>query len=178
MNGQCLQLSLDGIIETATCNLSGPPLLPPPKRYPNKGISYVRLPQKESCPSGTVLTTKSECAAAFVALQSTLPKGAKDNTRCCNGDDLPYGCTYRTDNDFVFNDNTATPSSYSKGGWRAVCSTSPAPSQLATQAFVVTVVNASAVGDDVMIQAMMPSSVGESLHNFCVDNDAPSGAKL
>lgn len=179
MNGQCLQLSPDGAIGTATCDESGPPLLlPPTKRYPNKGMSYVRLPQKESCPSGTVLTTKSECAAAFVALQSTLPKGAKDNTRCCNGDDLPYGCTYRTDNDFVFNDNTGTPSSYSTGGWRAVCSTRPAPSQPATQAFVVTVINASAVGDHVTIQAMMPTLVGESVDNFCVDSDAASGAEL
>jgi hypothetical protein len=68
-----------------------------------------------------VITSKAACAAAFVALQSTLPAGARDNTRCCTGDDLPFGCTYRTDNDFVFNANSASTKSYSLGGWRAVC---------------------------------------------------------
>ena len=151
----------------------GPPPSPPPHPRSPNGARYVRLPQKRSCPSGTVLTTKAACAAAFVELHSTLPAGARDNTRCCNGDNLPYGCTYRTDNDFVFNDNVASPASYSAGGWRAVCSTSPTPSrQVVTQAFVVTVYNASAAGDEVTIQAVAPATGQEGI--MCVDNDAPA----
>merc|ERR1712032_713476 len=96
-----------------------PPAPPSPPLPP--GTKYVRLPQEDSCRKGTILTSKAACAAAFVALKSTLQPGANDNTRCCNGDDLPYGCTYRLDNDFVFNDNEASPKTYALGGWRAVC---------------------------------------------------------
>ena len=106
------------------------------------------------------LTTKAQCVAAFKALLWTLPAGAKDNTKCCDGADLPYGCTYRTDNDFVlFNGNTNSPASYAGGGWRAVCS-NVQPN--VSQTFAVTV--AKGAGGEVVIQGN-----GTQL---CVDNDA------
>jgi hypothetical protein len=170
MDGQCLQLTAESL-STAPCRSSGTQP-PPPPPHP-KGPGYVRLPQKESCPSGTALSTKAECVAAFAALRSSLPVGAKDNSKCCRGDNLPYGCTYRTDNDFVFNDNAASPASYSAGGWRAVCSTGPPQGQEVTQEFVVTVLKDAAAGDEVTIQAM---GTNESETNsgtlLCIDNDA------
>lgn len=162
MDGQCLQLSA-GVLNTAPCN-SGAPSPPSPP----KGPRYIRLPVKESCHSGTTILTTAECANAFTALRSTLPPGAKDNTKCCNGTNLPFGCTYRTDNDFVFNGDASSPASYAAGGWRAVCSTTPHNDGAAIQLYNVTVVNSSASGDEVMIQP----AAQQIEHAVCVDNQA------
>ena len=122
--------------------------------------TYVRLPQHGSCLNGTVLATKVQCSAAFKALAATLPKGAKDNTRCCDGDNLPYGCTYRTDNDFVFNGNAASTSTYASGGWRAVCA-----GAVASQTFEIMVVKPATAkrGEDLV------TVKGGGL---CIDDDA------
>ena len=83
---------------------------------------FERLPQGQTCSNGTALTTQAECQTALRSLLSTLPAGCKDNTGCCDGDNLPYGCTYRSDNDFVFNDNAKSTSVYSAGnGRQAIC---------------------------------------------------------
>ena len=71
--------------------------------------------------SMATITTKAECAAAFRSLEKTLPEGAHDNTKCCSGDNLPSGCTYRSDNDFVFNSNMASPLTYQQYSGQAVC---------------------------------------------------------
>lgn len=143
MDGQCLQISNGGSVSTAPCVTGHQPAPTAP--------AYVRLPQKQSCGNGTALVSKAQCSSAFNALRSTLPAGAKDNTRCCDGGNLPYGCTYREDNDFVYNSDRASTSTYSAGGWRAVCASAPA-----SQHFVV-----NAVGGEVTIKA----------GSLCVDND-------
>ena len=85
------------------------------------GGGYTRLAEHKSCSNSTVITTKADCSAAFMSLSATLPKGAHDNTRCCNGDNLPFGCSYRTDNDLVYNNQKSSPLSYEKYGGRAIC---------------------------------------------------------
>ena len=76
-------------------------------------------------------------------------QGAKDNTKCYNGDNLPFGCTYRTDNDIVFNDNRASTATSASGGWRAVCGGAGA----ASQNFSVTLERNGSAGAEVAIRS-------------------------
>ena len=86
-------------------------------------LGFVRLPEHQGCSNTSILISAAECSAAFMSLNTSgaLPLGAHDNTRCCNGNNLPYGCSYRTDNDFVFNSNKDSPLTYASYGGRAVC---------------------------------------------------------
>ena len=79
--------------DTDTTRLDPTQLVTPP--------GFERLPEGQPCANGTTLTTVEECQAAFKFLKSTLPAGCKDYTKCCNGTNLPYGCSYRIDNDLV-----------------------------------------------------------------------------
>jgi hypothetical protein len=145
---ECLQVDNGGDVSVRPCSTSA-----------GLATTYVRLPQRESCQNGTVLLTKAQCSAAFVALVAILPEGAKDNTKCCNGDSLPYGCTYRTDNDLVYNENKASTSTYASGGWRAVCA-----SAAASQTFVITAVKVAK--HDPAVEVTVEGG------GLCVDNDA------
>lgn len=84
-------------------------------------LGFVRLPEHHSCGFASVVASKEFCSNAFMSLNHTLPHGAHDNTKCCTGDNLPYGCTYRSDNDIVWNGNKASPLTYEQYGGRAVC---------------------------------------------------------
>ena len=87
------------------------------------------MPVSKPCFDGTVLTTKSQCQAAFNQMAPQLPPHPppRFNPCCDPTDNLPYGCTYRSDgdNDFLFNSN-ANASPTTQQGRTAVCATAPA----------------------------------------------------
>ena len=91
------------------------------------------LPEGLNCSVKARISNRSTCVAALVALASMLPAvtNSKDNTKCCDGDSLPAGCSYRpADNKGVFNSNSLSPRGYGIGsGRRALCSclSGPAP---------------------------------------------------
>jgi hypothetical protein len=121
----CMQIADDkGSVELAECSAAVAdtdmtPLLSPTL---TAAAGFERLPQGQACANGTTLTTRAACQDALKSLMSTLPAGCKDNTGCCTGENLPYGCSFRSDNDFVFNDNKQSPSKYVAGnGRQAIC---------------------------------------------------------
>ena len=84
---------------------------------------FERLPEGQACANGTTLTTKAACQDALKSLMSILPPaGCKDNTGCCDGTNLPYGCSFRSANPLVFTDNKQSPSQYAAENERqAIC---------------------------------------------------------
>eukprot|EP01049_Picozoa_sp_SAG25_P012552 SAG25_NODE_1721_length_2455_cov_309.615874_3_plen_212_part_00 len=114
----CMQIADDkGSVELAECSaaVADTDMTPLPSPTLTAAAGFERLPQGQACANGTTLTTRAACQDALKSLMSTLPAGCKDNTGCCTGENLPYGCSFRSDNDFVFNDNKQSPSKYVAG---------------------------------------------------------------
>jgi hypothetical protein len=119
----CMQIADEkGTVELSECVVAADTMLPDDKLTKAVAAGFERLPEGQACANGTILTTKAACQDALKSLMSILPAGCKDNTGCCDGTNLPYGCSFRSDNDFVFNDNKQSPSKYAAGnGRQAIC---------------------------------------------------------